>query len=33
MNELERLVNVFGGDGQSARNLYATAMQTISENS
>jgi hypothetical protein len=33
MHELERLVNIFGGDGQSARNLYANAMQIISENS
>ena len=33
MNELERLVNIFGGDGQSARVLYSNAMQIISENS
>ena len=33
MHELERLVNIFGGDGQSARVLYSNAMQIISENS
>ena len=33
MHELEELVNVFGGDGQSARVLYSSAMQIISENS
>ena len=30
-HELERLVNIFGGDGQSARVLYSNAMQIISE--
>jgi len=33
MNELENLVNMFGGDGQSARVLYSNAMHIISENS
>jgi hypothetical protein len=33
MHELERLVNIFGGDGQSARVLYSNAMHIISENS
>jgi len=33
MNELDNLVNMFGGDGQSARVLYSNAMHIISENS